>query len=204
MRNQVLWDLPEIQEMRAKIAADVAAALPYLAEDTVKVMANALQEAHLKKYVEQKTDLGKYMTDAAVKSFNDLCANETFIKICATVPTSIAHPFAFCGIPNEIKNSFLIQIPDEVLYDCFCRAKAIGAYCEINCAAVTEHGMDLEQNQLMRVFANAKKAGCQFTFGTDSHSVKSLELVRVGDQVCDYLGLTKADIAEYLQDGVEE
>ena len=95
MRNQVLWDLPEIQEMRAKIAADVQAALPYLAEDTVKVMANALGEAHLKKYVEQKTDLGKYMTEAAVKSFNDLCANETFIKICATVPTSIAHPFAF-------------------------------------------------------------------------------------------------------------
>ena len=30
MRNQVLWDLPEIQEMRAKIAADVQAALPYL------------------------------------------------------------------------------------------------------------------------------------------------------------------------------
>ena len=205
MRNQVLWDLPEIQEMRAKIASDVAAALPYLAEDTVKVMTNALQEAHLKKYItEQKTDLGKYMADAAVKSFYDLCANPTFIEMCATVPTSIAHPFAFCGIPNEIKNSFLINIPDEVLYDCFTKAKAIGAYCEINCAAVTEHGMDLEANQLMRVFANAKKAGCQFTFGTDSHSVKSLELVRVGDKVCDYLGLTKADIAEYLQDGVEE
>ena len=205
MRNEVLWDLPEIQEMRAKIAEDIKAALPYLAEDTVKVMANALKEAHLKKYItEQKTDLGKYMTDAAVKSFNDLCANETFIKMCATLPTSIAHPFAFCGIPNEIKNSFLIQIPDEVLYDCFTRAKAIGAYCEINCAAVTEHGMDLEQNQLMRVFRNAKKAGCQFTFGTDSHSVKALELIRVGDQVSEYLGLTKADIAEYLREGVEE
>ena len=51
---------------------------------------------------------------------------------------------------------------------------------------------------------NAKKAGCQFTFGTDSHSVKSLELVRVGDLVAEHLGLTKADIAEYLQDGVEE
>ena len=205
MRNQVLWDLPEVQEMRAKIASDVAAALPYLAEDTVKVMTNALQEAHLKKYItEQKTDLGKYMADAAVKSFYDLCANPTFIEMCATVPTSIAHPFAFCGIPNEIKNSFLINIPDEVLYDCFLKAKAIGAYCEINCAAVTEHGMDLEANQLIRVFRNAKKAGCQFTFGTDSHSVKSLELIRVGDTVADILGLTKSDIAEYLQDGIEE
>ena len=205
MRNEVLWDIPEIREMREKIAEDVKAACPYLDEDTVKVMANALKEAHLKKYItEQKTDLGKYMTDAAVQSFNDLCANETFIKICATLPTSIAHPFAFCGIPNEIKNSFLVQIPDEVLYDCFTRAKGIGAYCEINCSAVTEHGMDLEQNQLMRVFKNAKKAGCRFTFGTDSHSVKSLELVRVGDLVADHLGLTKSDIAEYLQDGIEE
>lgn len=204
MRNEVLWDLPEVQEMRAKIAADVKEACSYLDEDTVKVMANALKEAHLKKYIEMTTDIGKYMTEAAIKSFNDLCSNETFIKMCQTVPTSIAHPFAFCGIPNTVKNSYLVLIPDEVLYDCFKRAKAIGAYCEINCATVTEHGMDLEQNQLMRVFKNAKKAGCQFTFGTDSHSVKSLELIRVGDTVSEYLGLTKSDIAEYLQDGVEE
>ena len=64
--------------------------------------------------------------------------------------------------------------------------------------------MDLEQNQLIRVFRNAKRAGCQFTFGTDSHSVKSLDIIRVGDTVADVLGLTKADIAEYLREGVEE
>ena len=64
--------------------------------------------------------------------------------------------------------------------------------------------VEVALNATEEEIANAKRAGCQFTFGTDSHSVKSLELVRVGDLVAEHLGLTKADIAEYLQDGVEE
>jgi histidinol phosphatase-like PHP family hydrolase len=68
---------------------------------------------------------------------------------------------------------------------------------------VSEQGTDLASNELMRVFAAAKAEGCQFTFGTDSHSVQGLENVRLGDAVAAYLGLTPADIADYLQGGVE-
>ena len=55
----------------------------------------------------------------------------------------------------------------------------------------------------MRVFSIAKNVGCQFTFGTDTHSVKGLEAIRIGDEVCDQLGFTRDDIAPYLaEDGV--
>ncbi len=205
MRNEVMWDLPEIREIRAKIASDIKEQCPYLEDDTIKTMTNSLKEAHLKKYVpEMTTDIAKYVTDAAVASFNDLMANETFIKMCGMMPTSIAHPFALCGTSHALQNDYLTRISDETLLDCFKRAAKIGAYCEINLGTVTEHGMDLEKNQLMRVFAAAKKAGCQFTFGTDTHSIKGLELIRNGDAVADYIGLTKSDVAEYLRDAVDD
>lgn len=205
MRNEVMWDFPEIREIREKIASDIKENCPYLDDDTVKVMANSLKEAHLKKYVpEMTTDIAKYLTDAAVASFNDLMANEIFIKICGMLPTSIAHPFTLCGTPHAIQNEYLSLISDETLLDCFSRAAKVGAYCEINLSVVPEHCDELENNQMMRVFAAAKKAGCQFTFGTDSHSVKGLENILRGEAVANYLGLKKSDIAEYLRDGVDE
>ena len=50
---------------------------------------------------------------------------------------------------------------------------------------------------------SAKNAGCKFTFGTDSHTVKGLDMIKIGNDVCDHLKLTRGDIAPYLaEDGV--
>ncbi len=198
MRNYVMWDYPEIREAREKIAADIKQQCPYLDDDTVKIMSSSLKEAHLKKYVpEMVTDIGKYVTDAAVQSFNDLMANETFIKMCALLPTSVAHPFSLCGQTREMQCEYLKFISDETLLDCFGRAAKIGAHCEINIGAAGGN------EQLFRLFAAAKKAGCKFTFGTDSHSVAGLENIKSADEFAEKLGLTVDDIADYLRDGVE-
>jgi hypothetical protein len=169
-------------------------------------MVNTLGEAHLMKYIpEMKTNVGEFIAKKSIENFHLLMDHPEFIKICATVPTSISHPFNLCGVANELKNEYLRLIDDETLLDCFQRAKRIGAYVEVNIGSVGECGWDLSQNELMRVFAAAKKAGCQFTFGTDSHSVNSLACIRRGDQICDYLGLTRSDIAPFLaEDGVED
>ncbi|MBQ7347154.1 MAG: hypothetical protein IJW55_04285 [Clostridia bacterium] len=205
MRNEVMSDFPEIIEIRKRIEAEIREACPYLEDDTVKVMMSSLKEAHLKKYVpEMTTDLGRFNVRAAIDNFLALVENETFRQICKTVPTSIAHPFGLCGVSNSLKNGYLQLIDDATLHDCFARAKKIGAYVEINTGAVKECGLDLAHNGLMRVFAIAKEEGCQFTFGSDSHSVKALEVIKVGNDVCKYLGLTPSDIAEYLRDGVIE
>ncbi len=204
MRNEVMADYPEIREAREMIAAKILESCPFLEEDTVKRMTASLNEAHLMKYVpEMKTNIGEYIVGSAIQNFHALVENEAFIKICGTVPTSIAHPFNLCGVPDPMKNVYLRLIDDADLVDCFTKAKKVGAYVEINTGAVLECGADLATNELMRVFAIAKDVGCQFTFGTDSHSVVGLEAIKTGNAICDYLGFTRKDIAPYLaEDGV--
>jgi len=205
MRNEVMWDYPEIAALRERVAEEIRRASPWLDESTVHTMVNSLKEAHLMKYLPDgiTTDIAAFITDAAVASFHALCENETFIRLCRTMPVSIAHPFNLCSVSNSMKNGCLARISDETLRGCFAKAKKVGAYCEINLGSVSEQGMDLENNQLMRVFAAAKAEGCQFTFGTDSHTVEGLGNIKIAGAVCDYLGLTPADVAEYLRDGVE-
>jgi hypothetical protein len=204
MRNEVMADYPEITEARARIAAMIRENCPTLEEDTIKIMMSNLKEQHLMKYVpEIKTNIGEYTIRGAVENFYALIENKEFVKICGTVPTSIAHPFNLCGVSNQLKNEYLRLIDDATLADCFTKARKIGAYVEINTGSVRECGMDLSANELMRVFAIAKRVGCQFTFGTDTHTVQGLEAIKLGNEVCDYLGLTNKDIAPYLaEDGV--
>ena len=206
MRNEVMGDFPEVIELRQAVEAKLRETFPYLGDDAIKAMTNSLKEQHLIKHVpEMKTNIGEYIVRGATENFYELVENSEFQKICATVPTSIAHPFNLCGVPNQTKNEYLTLIDDTTLLDCFTRAKRVGAYVEINLGSVRECGLDLTENQLMRVFTAAKRAGCQFTFGTDSHSVVGLEGIRLGNEVSDYLGLTRADIAPYLaEDGVSD
>lgn len=204
MRNEVMADYPEIVEVRRMIGEKIREACPFLSEDTVKTMTDSLKEAHLMKYVpEMKTDIGQYIVRSAIENFYRLVEDQTFMEICKAVPTAIAHPFNLCGVPNHIKNEYLRLIDDAVLENCFTKARNIGAYVEINTGSVWECGTDLTANELMRVFAIAKRVGCQFTFGTDSHSVAGLEGIKLGDAVCDFLGMSRSDIAPFLaEDGV--
>lgn len=204
MRNEVMADYPEITEAREMIEAMIRQNCPTLADDTIKTMMGSLKEAHLMKYVpEMKTNIGEYTVRGAIENFYELVENEEFIKICGMIPTSIAHPFNLCGVPNQRKNEYLRLIDDSILENCFIKARKIGAYVEVNTGSVRECGLDLSANELMRVFAIAKRVGCKFTFGTDSHTVQGLEGIKIGNDVCDYLGLTVADIAPHLaEDGV--
>ena len=203
MRNEVMADYPEITEAREMVAAMLRERCPELSEDTRKIMMSNLREQHLMQYVpELKTNIGEYTVHSAIENFYELVDNEEFIKICGTVPTSIAHPFHLCGVPHSLQNAYLRLIEDDVLMSCFAKARKIGAYVEINTGAVLEYGLDLTSNELMRVFTIAKRAGCQFTFGTDSHTVDGLETIKLGNEVCDFLGLTRRDIAPFLADYV--
>ena len=206
MRNEVMADYPEMSEARQMIAAKIRKSCPFLDEDTVKAMTGSLREAHLMKYVpELKTDIARYTVRAAIENFYALIENPSFNAICAAVPTSIAHPFNLCGVPNQKKNEYLNLIDDATLMDCFSRAAKIGAYIELNTGSIWECGLNLVENELMRVFAIAKAAGCKFTFGTDSHSVSGLEMIKISNDICDYLRLTKENIAPYLaEDGIAE
>ena len=203
-RNENMWEYPEIREARKMVEAQIREACPLFSEETIKKIVSSISERRLMCYVpEIKTNVAEYTTHAAVNNFLELVDREDFKEICRTVPTSIAHPFNLCDTHNSLKNEYLRLIDDATLEDCFSRAKNVGAYVEINVGAVGECGWDLDKNELMRVFAIAKRMGCQFTFGTDSHTTNGLEAIKHANAVCDRLGLTRGDIAPYLaEDGV--
>lgn len=203
-RNETMWDYPEIMEARKMVESKIRESCPFFSDETIQKIVNSISERRLMCCVpEIKTNIAEYTVRAAINNFYDLVDHKDFIEICKTVPTSIAHPFNLCGVHNSLKNEYLRLIDDVTLEDCFAKAKRVGAYAEINIGSVLECGEDLASNELMRVFAIAKRVGCKFTFGSDTHSTKGLEIIRFGNDVCDYLGLTRRDIAPYLaEDGV--
>lgn len=205
-RNNVMADYPEIIEVREMIRARIREACPFLEEDTLMAMTHydVLKEANLMKYVpEMKTNVGDFIARCAVDNFHALMENEEFIKICGTVPTIVAHPFELIGRTPEIRNGYMRFLRDEDLVSCFTEAKKRNAYVEISACSVQINGMDLSCNEMMRVYAIAKQVGCQFTFGSDSHSVGGLKRIEIVNDVCDYLGLTREDVAPFLaEDGV--
>lgn len=206
MRGEVMSEYPEILEARKLVEGKLRETFPQFTDQMIRSMVSSLKEPQLLPYVpELKTNIGEFTARSAVENFRALIEHPEFVKICGTVPTSVAHPFNLCGVPNQVKNEYLMLIDDATLRELFAKAKQAGAYMEINIGSVCECGLELPSNQLMRVFALAKEAGCQFTFGTDSHSVKNLESIKIANDVCDYLNLTRADIAPYLaEDGVSD
>lgn len=205
MRNEVMRDFPEILEARAVIRARLAEQFPYLSESQVNAMAAILKEADiLKIFPELEINYKHYINKAMVDGFLSLLENTDFLKVIKNLPVSIAHSFSPCGVPHVQKNAYLELISDSTFENCYRKAAGIGVAIEINVGAVREVNTDLDQNQLIRAYRIAKDVGCSFTFGTDSHSVKGLELIQYGGEIADKLGLVKSDIAEFLQDAVEE
>lgn len=199
-----MWDYPEVMEARKMVEAKIREACPFFSDDTVQKIVGSISERRMMCCVpEIKTNVGEYTVRAAINNFKEVIERNDFIEICKTVPTSIAHPFNLCGVHNSLKNEYLRLIDDATLEDLFKGAKRVGAYVEINIGSVGECGWNLAENELMRVFAIAKRVGCQFTFGTDSHSTTGLEAIKHADTICEYLGFTRSDIAPCLaEDGV--
>jgi len=153
---------------------------------------------------EIKTDLHAYFAKQLVDSFYATVEHEDVLAIARTLPVSIAHPFAPCGVPSKEHNDILARIDDDTFTDMFTKAAKAGIYIEINLGAVLCPDWTLKYNEMIRVMSLAKKAGCQFTFGTDSHKVKTLEEISLSSIVVDALNFTPDDIAEFVRDGIEE
>ncbi|MBR5446079.1 MAG: hypothetical protein IKV57_08145 [Clostridia bacterium] len=204
MRNEVMADFPEILEARAKIRADLAQKMPYLPENNINAMANSLNEAAiLKIFPELEIDVMAHTNKANLETFRALLANAELQKLAGTMPISIAHSFSPCGVPHAKKNEYLAGIRAEDAAECYRTAAKMGLYIELNVGAITEVSFDMTNNRLLDLYKIAKAEGCQFTFGTDSHSVAGLDLIEEGNRIAEALDLTPADIAGFVRDGVE-
>ncbi|MBQ8641179.1 MAG: hypothetical protein IJ480_03095 [Clostridia bacterium] len=204
MRNEVMADFPEILEARAKVRADLAQKMPYLPEKNLDAMAATLKEADLVKiFPELEIDVMAYTNRANLDTFRALLASREVEKLTGMLPVSIAHSFSPCGVPHAKKNEYLAGIRDEDAAECYRRAAKMGLYIELNVGAITEVSFDMDNHRLMDLYKIAKAEGCQFTFGTDSHSVEGLELIAHANQVADALGLEPGDLAEFVRCGAD-
>ncbi len=200
MRNEVMAEFPEATEARALITERLHAAFPELNDKQITAMAAQLKEADLLPLVpELKTEAHEYISRAMVEGFLKLMENDDFRTLAGRLPVAVAHPFSPCGVPHAEKNDYLRLLKDEELADCFARAKSLGVFIELNVGAIFEVAQDLAENEMVRVFRVAKQQGCRFTFGTDTHSLKGMELILRAGEVVDALGLTERDIADFVK-----
>lgn len=112
--------------------------------------------------------------------------------------TTLAHPFDAVCCPHPVE--YIIDtITDEQLQEAFCAAREANIAAEINTSCfLGKTDEQIRNSYMLRILTQAKKAGCKFTFGSDSHEDGGqLKLVDIGLQVANHLGLTQEDILEF-------
>ncbi len=205
MRGDVMPDSADVVAIKQIFQERIAKALTELSADQVRRMANALGYAELDTlaaagvFFPPTVDFAQYCAEAMLASFAALMANPEFIKLAAAVPTSVAHPFAPCGLPSEIYRRVINLLPDDKLTECFRSAKALGVAIEINTGAFKFPEDDWAHDPLIRVMKLAKAAGCKFTFGTDAHSLAGLDKIRRADDISRVVGITEDDLAGFVK-----
>ncbi len=128
----------------------------------------------------------KFMKDA----FMDICSSDV-----APFVTAIAHPFTAVGCYYDY-NLLYDLLCDEDYIECFSAAKAQNIAIEINVDPYFKLNEDeLKSIPELRMYRLAKKVGCKFTFGTDSHATDTpITHWPNAQRLADILELTEKDV----------
>ena len=124
--------------------------------------------------------------------------SNAIMEICtaptAKYVTSLAHPFEAVSCPYP-KEYIYEALTDSRLSEVFSAAKESNTAVEINSGAFL--GMTDEQIRncgYTRILSAAKKCGCKFTFGSDSHADGEQDSLYLAGKAADFIGLTPEDI----------
>lgn len=205
MKTNVTPDIPIIAEKRAEIYAKLCEAFPNMPEAQIKKMFSALKEDDIRKtFPDIEYEDREIIAKAMVSNFLGLLNNTEFLKIIRIKPVVIAHSFSPCCNSLEKNNEYLCHITDAEFEKCYGLAASLGVNIELGVNSIRKCDETLQNNQMIRAYSIAKRMGCKFTFGTDSHRVVDLGRIEFADTIAKSLGLVKNDIAEFVRDGVED
>lgn len=128
---------------------------------------------------------GQYMLNAAM----EICTSPLNKYV-----TSLAHPFEAVECPYPVE--YIIDtITDAQLGEVFSAAKEAGIAAEINGGVYREmRDEQIRNHYMLRILGIAKKCGCKFTFGSDSHEAGGQDTILYAAKAAEYLGLTDDDI----------
>lgn len=108
--------------------------------------------------------------------------------------TAVAHPFA-PGTKHENFNAVQSLIPDSYFFEAFSEAKEKGIAVEINGSCLTY--LPDEQIPLCeyaRIYSIAKKCGCRFLYGSDSHDFRFERKLKLIEAFFEQCGITEKDM----------
>lgn len=104
----------------------------------------------------------------------------------------IAHLTSICiAVENGIHYEVIRLVPDGEMERLFTRAASLGIGIELNACDFRSSGEELET--ALRPYGIAKKCGCKFYLGTDSHKPREFGVFENFAKVIDMLGLTEDD-----------
>jgi len=106
----------------------------------------------------------------------------------------LLHPM-FASSYDSIYDKTMECISDAELFDVLAETAAHDVVMEINCGLLK--GCDtgrFSMDTLIRLFETAKKAGCKFTIGSDSHCPAHFQLYGLAEDFTNRIGLTEDDI----------
>ena len=106
----------------------------------------------------------------------------------------LLHPL-FTESYHEIYDRTVACVGDSELFDALSEAAERRVALEINCGVLSvQRKGAFSMETLYRIFETAKKAGCLFTVGSDSHCDEHFELYHLAEKFTDRLGITAEDI----------
>lgn len=119
------------------------------------------------------------------------CFMDTVTSDVAEFITAIPHPFAAVGCPYD--NRLLLPLIGEKRFtECFSAAAEANIAMEINTSCFTK--LPIDNDPMVDMLAIAKKCGCRFTFGSDSHSSADHDCFPIAERIAEKLGLREENI----------
>jgi len=116
----------------------------------------------------------------------------------APCTTIIPHPFFVCGgtpTENEATEEAVRLIGEQRFAPRFERMAKMNIALELNTSCLNLYSLpQMEKSTYLDMFRLAKKCGCKFTFGTDSHTIQTMDTVAVGYRAAAILELREDDI----------
>lgn len=113
--------------------------------------------------------------------------------------TAVPHPFRAVGCPYDL-NVLLRMITDRQYAECFAAARENQVALEIN--PFRFYGKSREEianDEMMRLFAAAKAAGCKFIIGTDAHAPMTYNPYIALPLIIEVLGLTDDEFLDWVR-----
>ena len=107
----------------------------------------------------------------------------------------LAHPFIPMGEAQDSTREILDTIGDNEFFDALSIANECGNAIEINSGCLIS---PVYYEALIRPFTIAKKAGCKFTFGSDTHGLAGLNRYDIIGKFCDECGITEEDLSPIM------